>query len=190
MWFQTFAFNSKVIHLTKFNSYLNRTNPEFLNPKVWYDKLLLTWYWAWAVVVTVLLSAVVSAISDLVGWHGAEYWGLETGCHLLPAPDPLHRPYQLQVSVVLMCYAVWLLCNFACECVCNVIPSWFHSNGKSEFDLPLLRGIQMYTQSVICVCILCKKPSQVNVIHGEFSLMHFFHILFSQSTLNTTSHWH
>lgn len=64
----------------------------------------------------VLLSAVVSAVSDLVGRHGAEHRGLETGSHLLHTPPPLHRPCQLQVSIqLLLCYAVCLCWNCVCD---------------------------------------------------------------------------
>ena len=49
-------------------------------------------------VLTLPYPLLVFAVSDLVGGHGAEHGGVETGHHLLPAPSHLHQPHQLQVS--------------------------------------------------------------------------------------------
>ena len=58
-------------------------------------------------VLTLPYPLLVFAVSDLVGGHGEEHGGVESGHHLLPAPPHLHQPYQLQVSSKPSSMSVW-----------------------------------------------------------------------------------
>ena len=57
-----------------------------------------------------MCGAADSAVPDLVGRHGEEHGGVETGLRFLHTPTHLHKADRIQVSVC--------VCVYVCVCVC------------------------------------------------------------------------